>query len=143
VNVKKSMEISWVLTLRERYAKEYEVPAFALSEGTISIFMLIIILYFENKPFLIIEEPVSHIHPFLVTRVVSLMQESSERKQIMVTTHSVEVVKHSCLEDILLISRDKEGFSTISRPADKEEVKTFLEHELGIEDLYLQNLLGF
>jgi hypothetical protein len=61
----------------------------------------------------------------------------------VVTTHSVELVKHSCLEDILLISRDKDGFSVISRPADKEEVRAFLENELGIEDLYLQNLLGF
>ncbi|MEN6609469.1 MAG: AAA family ATPase [Methanoregulaceae archaeon] len=143
LDVKKSMDVSWVLTLRERYAKEYDLPAFALSDGTLSIFMLIIILYFEDRPFVFVEEPVSHIHPFLVTRVVSMMKEASERKQVMMTTHSVEAVKHTGLESILLISRNRDGFSTISRPADKEEVRTFLENELGIEDLYLQNLLEF
>jgi len=60
----------------------------------------------------------------------------------MLSTHSTEVVKHTCLSDILLISRDSEGFSIISRPADKEEVRTFLENEIGIEELYIQNLLG-
>lgn len=141
-SVKKFMDVSLILTLRERYAKSYDLPAFSLSDGTIAIFALIIALYFEDKPFIVIEEPVSHIHPFLVARVMAMMKESSERKQLMITTHSTEVVKHVSLEDILLISRDNEGFSVISRPADKEEVRTFLENEIGIEDLYVQNLLG-
>jgi hypothetical protein len=60
----------------------------------------------------------------------------------MVTTHSTEVVKYAVLDDILLISRDSEGFSVLSRPSDKEEVRTFLANEIGIEELYVQNLLG-
>jgi hypothetical protein len=52
------------------------------------------------------------------------------------------VVKHASLEHLLLVSRDPEGFSVLSRPADKEEVRTFLENEIGIEELYIQNLLG-
>ncbi len=71
-----------------------------------------------------------------------MMKESSAGKQIMITTHSTEVVKHAAIEDLLLVSRDTEGFSVISRPADKEEVRTFLENEIGIEELYIQNLLG-
>jgi predicted ATPase len=141
-SVKKFMDVSLILTLRERYAKSHDLPASALSDGTIVIFALIIALYFEEKPFIIIEEPVSHIHPFLVARIMAMMKESSERKQLMITTHSTEIVKHVSLEDILLISRDNEGFSVISRPADKEEVRTFLENEIGIEELYVQNLLG-
>lgn len=141
-SVKKVMDVSLILTLRERYAKSHDLPASSLSDGTIAIFALIIALYFEEKPFIIIEEPVSHIHPFIVARLMAMMKESSERKQLMITTHSTEVVKHVSLEDILLISRDNEGFSVISRPADKEEVRTFLENEIGIEELYVQNLLG-
>jgi len=141
-SVQKFMDVSLVLMLRERYAKSHVLPASSLSDGTITIFALIIALYFEDKPFIIIEEPVSHIHPFLVARVMAMMKESSERKQLMITTHSTEVVKHVCIEDILLISRDSEGFSVISRPADKEEVRTFLKNEIGIEELFVQNLLG-
>lgn len=141
-SVQKFMDISLILTLRERYAKSRDLPASSLSDGTITIFAMIVALYFEDKPFIVIEEPVSHIHPFLVGRVIAMMKEASEKKQIMVTTHSTEVVKHAGLSDIILISRDNEGFSVISRPADTEEVKTFLENEIGIEELYIQNLLG-
>ena len=141
-SVQKFMDVSLILTLRERYAKGRDLPASSLSDGTITLFGLIIALYFEDKPFIIIEEPVRHIHPFLVARVMGMMKEASRNKQIMITTHSTEVVKHAFLNDILLISRDSEGFSVISRPSDKEEVRTFLENEIGIEELYVQNLLG-
>nr|WP_321351326.1 AAA family ATPase [uncultured Methanoregula sp.] len=141
-SVRKFMDVSLILTLRERYAKSTDLPASSLSDGTIAIFAMIIALYFEEKPFIIIEEPVSHIHPFLVGRLMTMMKEASEKKQVMITTHSTEVVKHADLEDILLISRDSEGFSIISRPGDKEEVRAFLENEIGIEELYVQNLLG-
>ena len=141
-SVQKFMDASLTLTLRERYAKSRDLPAFSLSDGTITIFGLIIALYFEKKPFIIIEEPVSHIHPFLIARVMGMMKDASRNKQIMVTTHSTEVVKHAVLDDILLISRDSEGFSVLSRPSDKEEVRTFLANEIGIEELYVQNLLG-
>jgi predicted ATPase len=141
-SVQKFMDVSLTLTLRERYAKNRDLPAFSLSDGTIVLFGLIIALYFEEKPFIIIEEPVSHIHPFLVARLMGMMKEASRNKQIMVTTHSTEVVKHASLDDILLISRDSEGFSIVSRPSGKEEVRTFLANEIGIEELYVQNLLG-
>jgi predicted ATPase len=141
-SVQKSMDVSLTLSLRERYAKGRDLPAFSLSDGTIILFGLIIALYFEEKPFIIIEEPVSHIHPFLIARVMGMMKEASRNKQIVVTTHSSEVVKHAHPDDILLISRDSGGFSTVSRPSGKEEVRTFLENEIGIEELYVQNLLG-
>jgi len=141
-SVEKFMDISLVLTLREKYSKNHDLPSPSLSDGTMMIFALIVALYFEDKPFIIIEEPVSHIHPILVARVISMMKESSKKKQVIITTHTTEVVKHASLEHLLLVSRDSEGFSVLSRPADKEEVRTFLENEIGIEELYVQNLLS-
>jgi len=69
-----------------------------------------------------------------------MMKDASQKKQIIVTTHNPEIVKYAGLDNILLVSRDKNGFSKISRPIDKEEIRTFLEH-IGIEELYVQNLL--
>jgi hypothetical protein len=51
-------------------------------------------------------------------------------------------VKHAGVENLLLISRDQEGFSSISRPAEKEAVKIFLQHDLGLDDLFVQDLLA-
>ena len=70
------------------------------------------------------------------------MKDASKNKQIIVTTHNPEVVKHTDLDDLLLVTRDKDGFSEVYRPAQKKEIKTFLKNDLGIEELYVQNLLG-
>ncbi|WP_443146893.1 AAA family ATPase [Petrotoga sp. 8T1HF07.NaAc.6.1] len=95
----------------------------------------------KKKLLTIIEEPERNIHPSLISGVVLMLKEASQKKQIIVTTHNPEMVRHTDLESILLISRDKEGFSNISRPVEKKEVKTFLKNEIGIEELYVQDLL--
>lgn len=142
LDVKKLEDNSLLFRLREKYfkKKQYLLAPF-VSDGTINITALIIALYFEKKPLTIIEEPEKNIHPYLISKVVDMMKDASQEKQIIVTTHNPEIVKHADLESILLISRDKEGFSTISKPANKEEVKTFLVNEIGIEELYVKNLL--
>lgn len=70
-----------------------------------------------------------------------MMKDVSLKKQLFITTHNLEVIKNTDINDILLISRSDDGFSNIQRPSEIEHVKVFLEKELGIEDLYLQNLL--
>lgn len=144
LDVKKLEDNSLLFRLREKYfkKKQYLLAPF-VSDGTINITALITALYFEKKQLTIIEEPEKNIHPYLISKVVDMMKDASREKQIIVTTHNPEMVKHAGLKNILLVSRDKEGFSTISRPANKEEVKTFLKNEMGIEELFVQNLLGW
>jgi predicted ATPase len=132
---------SLMLKLQENYYKDKDIRADLLSDGTVNITALIVALYFEENDVVIIEEPERNIHPHLISRIVEMMKEVSKNKQIIVTTHSPEVVKHAGLDNILLVSRNKEGYSNISRPGEKEEVKIFLENELGLDELYVQNLL--
>ena len=141
VDVERFADKSLLFKLQECYFPKDYLPASLISDGTINITALIIALYFEKKPLTIIEEPERNIHPHLISKIINMMKDASKKKQIIVTTHNPEMVKNAGLENILLVSRDKEGFSTISRPANKEEVKTFLKNEIGIEDLYVQNLL--
>ena len=61
--------------------------------------------------------------------------------QIIVTTHNPEVVKYAGVDNLLLVSRGRDGFSRIYRPLEKDEIKIFLENDLGIEELFVQNLL--
>lgn len=142
LGVEKFADKSLLVKLRETYFQEKFLPAFLISDGTMNITALIIALYFERKPLVIIEEPERNIHPYLISKVVDMMKDVSKEKQIILTTHNPEMVKHAGLENILFVSRDEEGFSKISKPSDNEEVKTFLENEIGIDELYVQNLLG-
>ncbi len=142
LDIQKLADKSLLFKLRETYAEKQYLPASLLSDGTIRMTALIITLYFEEKPStIIIEEPERNIHPHLLSKVISMMKEASQKKQIIVTTHNPEIVRYAGLENILLVSRDKEGFSTVYRPGDKDEVRTFLQNEIGIEELYVQNLL--
>ena len=143
LDVEKFADKSLLFKLKESYFKTQYLPASLISDGTINMTALTVALYFEKKPFVIIEEPERNIHPSLISKVVEMMKDASQtqEKQIVVTTHNPEFVKYAGLENILLVSRNEAGFSTISRPADKEEVKTFLKNDIGIEELYIQNLL--
>jgi predicted ATPase len=142
IAVEKFMDMSLFLKLKEVYSRNKYIPASMVSDGTINIMALIIALYFEKRPVTVIEEPERNIHPYLISKLVEMLKDASRTKQIIVTTHNPEMVKHVELEDILLISRDSEGFSRVIRPGTKKEIRTFLEHEIGIEELFIQNLLG-
>ncbi len=142
VGTEKFAEKSLMITLQEDYYADKDLRADLLSDGTVNITALIVALYFEEKDVVIIEEPERNIHPHLISRMIEMMKEASKKKQIIVTTHSPEVVKHAGLDNLLLISRDNDGFSHISRPGKKKEVKVFLENELGLDELYIQDLLG-
>ena len=131
------------LKVRETFFGASDLPSSLISDGTANIIALVVALFFQKQnQFAIFEEPERHIHPKVLSGLMELFKEVSERRQILVTTHSPEVVKYTGIENVLLVSRDKNGFSFITKPADSEHVRTFLEHDLGVEDLFVDNLLG-
>jgi len=140
-NVDRSPGQSLLVKLQESHSGDTYLPASLLSKGTIKVVALLIALYFENKQISAFEEPATSLHPKLISRLMQMMREASEDKQIFLTTHNPEVIKHVELDNIYLVSRDEDGFSQISKPADKKEVRIFLENNLGIDDLFVQNLL--
>lgn len=142
VSIEKFSDRSLLFKLKEEYFKRRDVPASSISDGTINIVALIAALYFEDRRLVIVEEPERNIHPSLISKVVGMMKEASKSKQIIVTTQNPEVVKYAGIENLLFVSRDEQGFSNIFKLTDKESVKTFLKNDIGIEELYVQNLLG-
>lgn len=140
INVEKIIEERRVFTLLERYTNT-NIPAPLISDGTSDIIALIVALYFEKSKFVLIEEPERNVHPALLSKIVQMMIESSKKKQIIITTHSPEILKCVDLKDIYLISRDLDGFSVISKPINNEIIKPFIE-ELGIDEVFIDDYLG-
>jgi len=141
MGVEKFADKSLLFKLREKYFEKQYLPGSMLSDGTLGIIVLIVALYFENKPLAIIEEPGRNIHPHLLSKVVEMMKDASSQKQIIVTTHNPELVKHAGIENILLVSRDEDGFTTVTHPSEKEEVRAFLQQDMSIDELYVASLL--
>ncbi|PKB61225.1 MAG: hypothetical protein BZY79_04925 [SAR202 cluster bacterium Casp-Chloro-G4] len=141
MDVSKVADKSMYFTLRETYARNFELPASLLSDGTVNITALIVALYFEKNKLVVIEEPERNVHPALMSKTVEMMKEAAQKKQIIATTHNPELIRHVDLEDILLVCRDESGRSVVIRPAQSEDVQTFLENDFQISDLFVDNLL--
>ncbi|MBR0271092.1 MAG: AAA family ATPase [Methanobrevibacter sp.] len=127
--------------LSEKYTKSPVLSPF-ISDGTMNILALISALYFESGDIILIEEPERNIHPALFIQLVGMMKEVSQNKQVIITTHSPEILNYCDLEDIHLISRDSNGFSKISKPINNEEIKVFVD-ELGIGQIFVDDYLEF
>lgn len=142
VTVERFADTSLLFNIREVYAPRNYLPASLMSDGTVNITLLIIALYFDKSPLVIIEEPERNVHPSLLSRVANLLSEASKQKQIIVTTHNPHIIKYINVEDLLLITRDAKGFSTVCRPIDQAHVRGFLQNDIGIDDLFIQDLLS-
>lgn len=142
LSVDKFFDKSLLFKIKETYSSRAYIPSSLLSDGTISITSIIVALFFEKNQLIIIEEPEQGIHPALIAKLMQLFYSASHNKQIIITTHNPEIVKHAQdFNDLLLVSRDENGLARISKPFEQEMVKAFLDNELGIDTLFIQNLL--
>ena len=142
VEIEKSADKSILFKLTEIYFKNQQLPSSLISDGTVNMTAVILALFFQEKSLIIIEEPEKNIHPSLIVKLVEIIKDASKRSQIILTTHNPELIRHMGIENIYLVSRDDDGFSDITKPQKSLEVKKFLKHEMQIEELYVQNLLG-
>jgi len=143
IEVDKFTETYLYLKINEIYSEKQYLPASLISDGTINALGLIVALYFQESPLIIIEEPDRGFHPSLISSVIDMMRDAAEygNKQIIVTTHNPEMVRHADPKNILLVSRNEKGFSSIKKPYRKKDVKIFLENGMRLSDLYVDELL--
>lgn len=70
-----------------------QIPAARLSDGTLRYLCLLAILHHpEPPPLVVIEEPELGLHPDLIEHVAELLERASKRTQLIVTTHSRDLV---------------------------------------------------
>ena len=110
------------------------VPATRLSDGTLRFLALLSILcHPEPPPLVCIEEPGLGLHPDIIHQVAKLLIEASKRTQLIVTTHSAELVDHlwEDPESVVVCERYPDTGTEFNR-LKKDELKDWLErYELG------------
>jgi predicted ATPase len=142
ISIRQNLDHSLTFRIQEIYQHRIFRSNF-LSDGTVNILALIVALYFQRcSGIVIIEEPERNLHPKLISSIAEMAKEASAKKQVVITTHSQEFVKHTDLSSLLFVQRSDEGFTQTSKPVSNDTVLAFLESELGVEDLFLQDLLG-
>ncbi|UTZ20918.1 AAA family ATPase [Vibrio campbellii] len=145
LKVTETADRSLLLEVKEIFTNKAFLPSTFLSDGTAHATALITALYFDpNSNVKVFEEPERNMHPELICKLVEHMKSYSHKKQVIVTTHNTELLRTAEPEDVLFISRKDCGSSKIERLSERSDVKTFLENEIGINELYANNLLvGF
>ncbi|MDR0911049.1 MAG: AAA family ATPase [Methanobrevibacter sp.] len=126
--------------IKERFF-DPDLPSQYISDGTNYIIAIIVALCFSLNNPVFIEEIDKNIHPKLISTLILLINEVLDSKQVFITTHNSEILKYIDINVLYLIKRDFNGFSTITKPAHSKEVKSFLDEEIGIEELFSEDLL--
>lgn len=104
------------------------VTASQLSDGTLKFLCLIAILKNPNPPALIgIDEVDAKLHPKMQVILADMIEEASQRTQIIATTHNPDFVSMFTPEEIVIMQQYK-GATEFRRFSDKGALDLWLEH---------------
>ena len=122
------------------YERQGGFSAGLLSDGTLKLLCLIAILQSPDPPPLIcIDEPELGLHPDWVKLVAELMQSAAGRTQLVVATHSPQLISKLCPEQVIVA--EKENGQTQLTSLTKEKLEKWLK-EFALGDLWLAGHFG-
>lgn len=75
------------LSLRYK-GKEQLMPAYALSDGELAFLAFVAVLRLGGNGLLAFDEPETHLHPAMVTRVLDFIESAAHRRPVIVATQS-------------------------------------------------------
>lgn len=94
-------------------ASPWEFGAISMSDGTLRALGVLLAVFQMNTPTLtVIEEPDAAVHPAVLETLLDLLLEGSERSQMIVTTHSPELLNHKSVDDDAIRIVDSERGKT-------------------------------
>ncbi len=118
------------------------IPATRISDGTLRfIAMLAVLLSPEPPPLVCIEEPELGLHPDAVALMGDVLEEASERMQLVVTTHSDALVSELTNRPSAIVACERPGAGTMLRRLDPERVAHWLD-EYALGDIWRMGALG-
>jgi len=116
------------------------VSANFLSDGTLKLLCLVAILKSPDPPPLIcIDEPEIGLHPDWIEIVAEMMQSAAGRTQLIVATHSPQIVAKLDPEQVIVT--EKENGETHLRRLERHELEKWLK-EFNLSELWLAGHFG-
>ena len=123
-------------------AEPVRFEAFSMSDGTLRVLGLIAAVFQRPAPsLLVIEEPEASVHPGAVGSILDVLRLASRSMQVVVTTHSPDILDAKWIEDRhLRILNWEDGCTRIGHVS--RAVRTALkEHLMGAGELLRSNAL--
>lgn len=122
------------------YRTSGSVPAFALSDGTLSLLALIALARLDDgetpRSLLVLDEPDLHLHPGAVGQVVALLEVCSARQPVVIATHSDRLLDSLSepARSAILCDLDEQRRLRLRRP-DRAQLARWLEEYRGLGQL--------
>lgn len=134
--------------LLQFFAQGFDKPFFAqqMSDGTLKVFAYLLLLASPNPPPLVcIEEPENGLyHKLLETLVLEFREYATGEKnssQIFITTHQPYLVDNLQPEELWILEKGDDGFSTIRRASSDPLIKNMVEEGLPLGSLWYSDYL--
>ena len=131
-----------LIDLRIEESNGTSIPASRLSDGTLRwLSILTILLHPDPPPLVCIEEPELGLHPDMIQPLAKLLISASERMQLIVTTHSDDLINElSEMPKAVIVCEKERGFSVL-RQLDSDRLSEWLSrYRLG--DLWRTGEIG-
>ena len=115
-----------------------------VSDGTLKMFAYLVLLHDPSPhPFLCVEEPENQLYPRLLPELAEEFRNYAERGgQVMVSTHSPDFLNATELEEVFWLEKGEDGFSTVCRASDDEQVAAYMKAGDKMGYLWNQGLFG-
>jgi predicted ATPase len=123
--------------------KEFKIPGWLLSSGTLRLLALLAVLRHPNPPPLIVVEEIENgFDPRALNLIVEEIRRAVEegRTQVIITTHSPYLLDLLHLSQIVMVERE-DGEPKFSRPADREELQEW-NKKFSVGKLYTMGKLN-
>lgn len=128
--------------------KGFEKPFYSqkMSDGTLKLFAYYLLLYEKDaRPLVFIEEPENGLYHKYLSDLALQMKNSMKgtySKQLFVTTHSPFFVNALSPDEVWVLEKQQDGFSTIKRASEYEYVKQLCDSDIELGDLWYSDYFG-
>jgi predicted ATPase len=138
----KSLALQFTQEWGEEKPKRLRFEGFSMSDGTLRAIGLLAAVFQRPSPSLIaVEEPEATIHPGALESVLDLLLHASKRMQVVVTTHSPELLDAKWITDRHLRLVEWSEGATCVKPVSDANRQALQGHLMGAGELLRANTL--
>ncbi|MCS4510252.1 AAA family ATPase [Xylophilus ampelinus] len=134
--------------LLEFHSKGYDKPFFQqdMSDGSLKLLAYLLLMEDPDPaPLVGIEEPENGLHHQLLMLLAGELKAfSSQAKgpQVLVTTHSPNFVDALTPQEVWILDKKDDGFSTLTRAADLPDIQALFDEGIPMGSLWYSNHFG-
>ena len=110
--------------------------AFSMSDGTLrALGLLLAVFQLPHPTVLVIEEPEATIHPGALATVLDIIHHADRNMQVILTTHSPDLLDVSWIRDDQIRIVEREGVATYVAPLSKGTRQSLQERLMGAGEM--------